>query len=133
MNGSNKNKLIIWILVLIVIIGGGFWITRGGEGSRLSEEDRQALSGDEITVNGTIRCLEYKSEKPDQLCVRGIVGENGVVYAINSVAVKSAELKLGTGTDVVAVGVFEPADSASSESNVFIYDGVLVLSSLKAR
>lgn len=126
----NKNKLTIWILVIAVLVIGGVMLFRGGDEERLSKEESQALAGDEIKVVGELKCLELKDESDDG-CVVGLVADNGVIYALNSTKVKAAELRLGPNTPVEAIGVFEPADTKNQESSVFVYDGVLVLSSLK--
>ncbi len=134
MNTWYKNKIVIAAAVVALILIGFFLYSGGSEGDKaveptLKKEDATALNGKSLTVNGEIKCLPYKKEDPNQMCVKGIEGDDGVIYALNGSAIKSPELKLTTGTLVTAKGVFEVANQ-NSESDVFVYDGVLVLTSI---
>ncbi|MDO8742470.1 MAG: hypothetical protein Q7J45_02940 [bacterium] len=130
MNSSNKPKIFIGLLILAVIGGGVFLFTQDrteeDSGTGNKEEIADVRSG-EIKVVGTIACLPYNLTIAGQECVKGLKGDDGKVYALNT-ATPFAE-----GAKVTAIGVFQPANTTVDDSSVFRYDGVLVARSLKAR
>jgi hypothetical protein len=132
MNNWYKNKLII-LVAAVLIIGGFFFFKNDGS----SDEAAKALESDveqgEILVMGEIACLPYKSATPGQGCVKGIQGNDGKFYALNSIAVRNAENSMEEGTNVTAIGVFQEANTSVNDSSVFRYDGVLVVRTLEAK
>ena len=131
----NKTKTLSVLAVIAVLLAGALLITRNNR-SRVTEEEGNLIAEmkkeGEIEVKGEIACLPYRSGEKGE-CVKGLKGEDGKMYALNSVAVKGIEGTMDEGTDVTALGKFEPADTANTESNVFVYDGVLVARILKVR
>ena len=132
MNQWYKNKLFLGALLLLGI--GGFFLFGGSDNGGVEREDDEvALREDEISVDGTIECLPYKAATAGQGCVKGVRGDDGKMYALNSVSLNAIENTMNEGQKVTAVGEFEPADTSVDDSSVFRYDGVLVLSSLRKR
>jgi hypothetical protein len=134
MNPWQQNKA-LWVLILLLVLGG-YFLFRGGDASdrEMPREDEEVEVGeDEISVNGTITCLTFRSATPEQDCVKALKGDDNKMYALNSTGVNGAELSMPEGTKVTAVGVFEPANTSVDDASVFRYDGVLILSSLKRR
>jgi hypothetical protein len=133
MNQWYKNKMFLGALV-VLLIGGFFLFGRSDDnGSDNREDDEMELSENEVSVNGTIECLPYKAATAGQGCVKGVKGDDGKMYALNSITLSGIENTMNEGQKVTAVGEFEPANTSVDDSSVFRYDGVLVLSSLKKR
>jgi hypothetical protein len=131
MNQWYKNKvLLIAILVLVV---GGFFLFGGSDEESSDQENGNVveLREGEIEVKGVITCLPFRAATPGQGCVKAVKGDDNKMYALNSIEVKAIELTMNEGTKVTAIGTFEPADTSVDDSSVFLYDGVLVLRSLK--
>jgi hypothetical protein len=127
-----KNRIFIAVLILLALLIGGWAVTRfNGPAGDNDTDTSLEEEGDEITVSGTIACLPYRINVAGQQCVKGIKGDDGKVYALNSP--RGLESKMSEGTEVMAVGRFEPADISVDESSVFVYDGVLVVRSLVAQ
>lgn len=134
MNQWYQNKG-LWALVLVLVIGGFFLFgnsndRNSGGGSDNGETE---LREGEISVSGVIACLPYKSATPGQGCVKAVKGDDGKMYALNSIKVNGIENTMNEGQKVTAIGEFEPADTSVDDASVFRYDGVLVLSSLRRR
>lgn len=130
-----KNKIIALVLLVLILVGG-FLLFRGGDSEdRESNEPAKSaeLRGGEIKVSGTISCLPYKSTGGDQTCVKALKGDDGKVYALNTINSKGSEANMEQGTKVTAVGVFEAANTSVDDSSVFSYDGVLVVRLLEKR
>ena len=128
---SNKNKLFIALVVLAVLVAGGLFLFKGDSGDRATDENTSEVKGDEITVSGVISCLPYRISIAGQECVKGIKGDDGKIYSLNSP--RGLENTMNDGTKVTAVGVFQPADTSVDDSSVFVYDGVLVVRTLQRR
>jgi hypothetical protein len=126
-----KNRIFIAVLVLLALLIGGWAVTRLNGPATDNSDTSLEEEGDEITVSGTIACLPYRINVAGQACVKSIKGDDGKVYALNSP--RGLESKMSEGTEVMAVGRFEPADISIDESSVFVYDGVLVVRSLVAQ
>lgn len=132
MNSNYKN--IVWAVLVLVVIIGGYYMFKGtndSAGDKMMSD--VSVPAGEISVNGVIACLPYKAATAGQGCVKSVKGDDGKVYALNSLKVNNAEMEMDEGTKVTAVGAFQPADASNSDSSVFSYDGVLVLSSLLKR
>ena len=125
------------IVVLIAVVVGGYLIFRGNGSDDTSvpkiDIASEELKTGEIEVNGKIACLPYSSNIADESCVKGVKGDDGKMYALDSIAVKYAETDMKEGTKVVAIGTFEPANTSVNDSSVFVYDGVLVVRVLQRR
>jgi hypothetical protein len=133
MNQWYKNKIFLGVL-LVLVVGGFFLFGRSDDNGRNSRDDDEVeLRGNEISIKGTIECLPYKAATAGQGCVKGVRGEDGKMYALNSITLNGIENTINEGQKVTAVGEFEPADTSVDDSSVFTYDGVLVLSSLRKR
>lgn len=132
MNTWYKNKLIIAAAAILIV--GGFFLFKSDS---TSDEIAKDLEGDveqgEMIVKGEIACLPYRSATPGQGCVKGVKGDDGKFYALNSIAVRNIENSMEEGTEVTAIGVFEEADTTVNDSSVFRYDGVLVVRKLEAK
>jgi hypothetical protein len=124
----------VWALILVLVVGS-FFLFGGPDnnGGSEQEDDEVELREGEISVNGVIECLPYKAATAGQGCVKAVRGDDGKVYALNSIKVNSVENSMNEGQKVTAIGEFEPADTSVDDASVFVYDGVLVLSSLKKR
>jgi hypothetical protein len=131
MNQWYKNKG-LWALILVIAIGG-FFLFGGSDDSSDTANQNLNLGEGQIAVKGEIACLPYRSATPGQGCVKGIMGDDGKVYALNSIAVRNIENSMEEGTEVTAIGTFEPANTTVDDSSVFRYDGVLVVSSLQEK
>lgn len=120
--------------LLVLVVGGFFLFGRSDDnGSAGRDNDDVELREDEISVNGVIECLPYKAATAGQGCVKGIRGDDGKMYALNSITLNGVENTMSEGQKVTGVGEFEPADMSVDDSSVFRYDGVLILSSLRKR
>ncbi|MCR4279451.1 MAG: hypothetical protein NUV78_01795 [Candidatus Zambryskibacteria bacterium] len=136
MNTWYQNKIIIVAAVLVVLVAGWFLFFNNSSG--INERDLnndKATSAlekheDGVRIVGQIECLPYRKSVDDEECVKGIKDAEGRYFALDSIAIKGAERTLPLGTPVVATGIFEPADTSSKESNVFSYEGVLVIKTL---
>lgn len=124
-----KNKILLVVVALILIVGGVWFFTRGGS-EDVADIAAQAENG-ELTVKGEIICLPYHITVSGQGCVKGIE-DGGTVYALNSMAIENPENDMEEGTKVTAIGIFQPAVK-DKEANVFDYDGVLVVRVLEVR
>ncbi len=129
-----KNKIVIAVIVLGLLLIG--WFTLPEKQETVVESGNNASSALEKTeggvrVVGDIACLPYRNANKNDGCVKGIKDDEGRYYAINSFAIKGAENSIPLGTRVVAIGSYEPADTSNSESSIFSYSGVLVVTSLK--
>lgn len=127
-----KNK-IVSIIILLVILLGGYWLFLKDDTSVVVESEAIAQGAEEgeIVVNGEVICLPYHINVSGQECVKGIRGQDNV-YALDSLAVGGIEQGMEEGTKVTAIGVFTPAVS-DKEANVFDYSGVLKLRVLEVR
>lgn len=127
-----KNKILLGVIAVVLLVGGFWLFTRGGDENITPSPDvvAGALEG-EIVVKGEIACLPYFVNVSGQACVKG-VKDGGKVYALNSIAVDGLEQDMEEGTKVTAIGVFEPAVK-DKEANVFDYDGVLTVRVLEPR
>lgn len=132
MNQWYKNKAIL-AAILVLVVGGFFLFGGSDDNGRNGGNEETELREGEISVSGTIECLPYKAATPGQGCVKGVRGDDGKMYALNSIKVNAIENTMNEGQKVTAIGVFEPADTSVDDSSVFRYDGVLVLSSLRPR
>lgn len=128
-----KNR-IVWVIVALVLIGGFFLFRNGAErGADTESEEVGETAAGEVSVLGVIFCLPYKTPEPGQGCVKAVKGDDGKVYALSSAKVRGVENLMPEGAKVSAIGKFEPADTSVDDASVFVYDGVLVLSSLRPR
>jgi hypothetical protein len=128
-----NNKLVIFgILGLIVII---VWIIiANGNNTDDVEYIETTLTetvfepaGEEIVVIGKIACLQ-SSDKPsgdERNCVKSIAGDDGKIYALNTIRISGAWRDIDIGEKVKAIGIFTPKGASTSESGRFKYDGVL--------
>lgn len=129
--GNRKNLTIAVAILAVLIIGGLVIFSMGGDSER--EKDVAAeLEEGEIAVSGEIECLPYRAEVAVEECVKGIKAD-GKIYAIDSAEVGFIENSMEEGTEVTATGELEAAASDNQESNVFRYDGLLILSSLEEK
>lgn len=131
---ANNKKLIIALAVLALLVVGWFVFFKSDTESVNENAATSALektADGKVRVVGDIECLPYRKPSEDQGCVKGIKDSEGRYFSLNSFAVKGLENTLPLGTTVEAIGTYEPADKSNSESSVFVYDGVLVLTSLK--
>ena len=130
---KNNVAVALGLLVILVVLGLVFF-NKGDEGKEVESGNRATeVEGEKIEVLGVIECLPYRLAASDQSCVKGIKGDDGKIYSLNTVAVNGAEISMKEGTKVRALGVYQPADTTSNESSTFRYDGVLVVTSLKVR
>ncbi|MDO8423981.1 MAG: hypothetical protein Q7S54_00015 [bacterium] len=127
---SSKNSIFVALALLMALIFGGMFLFKDGPSDTPMEEESEIEDGT-ITVSGAIACLPYRLNIAGQSCVKGIKGEDGKMYALNSP--RGLENAMSEGTKVTAVGIFEPADTSTDDSSSFIYDGVLVIRSLIRR
>lgn len=134
MNKWYQNKVFLGLILVAVV--GSFFLFGGKEDSRdrdNADNNEAEVGENEISVAGVIACLPYRSATAGQGCVKGVKGDDGKMYALNSISVNGLENAMNEGQKVTAIGEFEPADTSVDDSSVFVYDGVLVLSSLKKR
>lgn len=131
-----KNKLVIFLLVVVLVAGGLVLFKGNGEKTSSAGPETvvnsQPQSG-EITVNGTISCLPYVISIEGESCVKALKGDDGKVYALNSLKVGGKESQMSEGTKVTAIGTFDKADTSVDDAKVFKYDGVLNLRVLNTR
>lgn len=127
-----KNKVFLGV-ILVLVVSGFFLFGSSKDNDSTRDNDEVEIGENEISVNGVIACLPYRSATPGQGCVKGVRGDDGKMYAVNSITLNGIENTMDEGQKVTAVGEFEPADTSVDDSSVFRYDGVLVLSSLKKR
>lgn len=133
MNQWYNNKT-VWVVIVLLVIGGLFLFNSGNKENKESDtaiDEQGEVREGEILVMGSIACLPYRSGSTNDGCVKALKGDDGKMYALNSTAVRGLELSLPEGTKVSATGKFEVANTSVDDSSVFVYDGVLVLSSLK--
>ena len=131
-----KNPIFLIILALILIGGGMLLFRDGGENSGDTDNNDNTsttVREGEVEVMGEIACLPYSVNVAGQECVKGVKGDDGKMYALNSISVNALENTMSEGTKVTAIGVYQPANVSVSDSSSFEYDGVLVLRSLKKR
>ncbi|MEK7227280.1 MAG: hypothetical protein AAB641_00065 [Patescibacteria group bacterium] len=126
-----KKGIIVSLLVLAGLFGGIFLFRNSPAPSGNQNEEAIETKGNEITVMGVIACLPYRINIEGQECVKGIKGDDGKVYALNSPT--GVENTMNEGTKVTARGVFQPANTSVDDSASFIYDGVLVVKILQKR
>src|SRR3989344_189298 len=126
---SRYKTILIALLALMLSGAGGFLLRDGGDSDEIENDDSSAVTveKDEIEVKGIIACLPYNITIAGQECVKGVKGDDGKMYALNTVT------PFAEGTKVTAIGVFQPANTSVDDSSSFKYDGVLVVRSLKAR
>lgn len=124
----SKNRIYLAVAAVAVLLLVGWLLFRNGSDNNGIPEP---VAGQEITVLGEITCLPYHINVAGQDCVKGILGVDGKIYALNSP--KALERAFGEGEDVTAVGIYEPANTSFDDSSVFDYDAVLVLSKLEGR
>lgn len=124
----HKDRKILNILIpalvgLVVVVLLVSLNSRGDERKPIME-----VGSDEIMVEGKISCMPLKSgTKPVEVsCVKGIAGDDGKFYALDTMDINRPEDELAVGTEVQAIGKFSPIATSSPESQVFLYDGVLV-------
>lgn len=127
-----KNKGFLLVLALLLV--GGFFLFKG-EDSDADEEDNTVVEvqAGEVEIKGEIACLYYENATAGQGCVKALKGDDGKMYALNSLAVRGAENEMAVGTKVTAVGKLEKANTSVNDSSVFTYDALLVLSSIQKR
>lgn len=129
----SKNKIIIGIVVLVLLVGGWVLFRDGGEdvggalGPGQEEPKFTDPRSDEIAVEGKLDCLPLKSgaEPEGDECVIGLVGSDGKHYALDTSKVEVIEKGIGAETVVRLVGKYSAADTGSAEAGNFRYDGVL--------
>ena len=128
---NSRYKLILIIVLALALIGAGVFLFRDDSDSEgdSNNDGSSAVTVDEgeTEVKGVIACLPYSITIAGQECVKGVKGDDGKMYALNTVT------PLTEGTKVTAIGVFQPANTSVDDSSSFKYDGVLVVRSLKAR
>lgn len=130
MNPRYRNIAIGLALLAVV---GGFLVFRDGSSETYSGNDDASakLKDNEIQVTGVIACLPYNAGVSATDCVKSIRGDDGKVYALNTIKINGAERNYAEGQKVLAIGVYEPANTSVDDASVFKYDGVLVVRSLK--
>lgn len=130
-----KNRIFLVVLVLALLVGGFFAFRGNNSEEYVDDEPSTSLKAEagEIEVLGVISCLPYSRGSSDADCVKALKGDDGKTYALNSVKVDGIERTMPEGTEVLAIGVFEPANTTIDESSAFSYDGVLVVRILKRR
>ena len=128
---NSRYKTILIALLALLLIGVGVFLFKGGSDSDESSnnDDSSAVTVEkgETEVTGTIACLPYRITIVGQECVKGVKGDDGKMYALNSISVNAIENTMSEGMKVVAIGVFQPANREVDDSSVFKYDGVLVI------
>lgn len=129
----NRNKIFLAVLAVLMVTGLVMWNNKASEIKQIEEGMIAELQEGEILVRGEIACLPFKEENAGGDCVKGIKGEDDRLYALDSLKVRRAEANMEVGTEVLATGLFEPANPQIGESAAFLYDGVLVLSGLEVR
>ena len=131
--GNRKNLIIALSVLAVLAIGGLITFSTGGDDADKSGDVAAELREGEVKIMGKIECLPYRIVGANQECVKGIKGDDGRIYAIDSADVGFIENDMEEGTKVQAEGELVAADADNKESSVFSYDGVLELSSLKER
>ena len=134
-----KNKAVIGVIVVVVIVLG-FLLFRGGgdsEGAYVGNEDNasdtQTMSTEpkagEIAVVGKLACTPLKSggTPTQEECVLGLMGNDGKFYAIDTSKVESADKNIGPSSDVKIVGTYTAVAPNSEEAGIFRYDGVMAV------
>lgn len=133
MEQGNTKRILAILAILALVVVGALLLKDGQESVEVDENaddtSLQVREG-EREVMGEIVCLPYKTQRANTECVKGIWGTDGVMYALNSVGVRGSESAMNVGTKVRAVGTYQKADQGSEESQIFTYDGVLVLRTL---
>lgn len=130
----NKNKILLLVFILLLAFFSFLSYEKNTNNDLKSIESEMSseLGSDEILVRGSISCLEYREDNSSGDCIKGIKGDDGILYALDSSKVRFAENNMSVGTEVLASGKFNKANTEISESSVFVYDGVLVLSRIES-
>src|SRR3989344_4662183 len=100
-------KIIIGVVVLIILIIGGWTVARMPGDPSSNDQDNSKVATEpkagEIKVEGTINCLPYHLNVAGRECVKGIKGDDGKVYALNSIKIGPVENGMAEGTKVTAI------------------------------
>lgn len=125
-----KNKIVLAVGLLVILLIAGL-VGFGGDDTDNEDSQVAQLQAGPVEVMGTIACLPYVSGDEDQECVKGLLGDDGRNYALNTIGIKGAERNIGQGTEVVVKGTYQPANTDSEEVGIFKYEGVIVVTSLE--
>lgn len=131
MNPRYRNIFIA--IIAIALLLGAWLVLRDDTSETFSDDNSVELQDNEIEVTGTISCLPSAVEIPEEDCIKSVRGDDGKIYALNTIEVNSLERTMPEGTKVRAIGIFEPANTSIDESSGFTYDGVLVVRILQRR
>lgn len=128
MNNWYKNRTVAALVLLLVLLLGGWLVMRGGDNDGEIKENESSevaeVKTGEIKVEGVIACLPNSGTGEN--CVKGVKGDDNKMYALNIFT----DLKIGA--KVTAYGKYEPA-TKNAEAGTFQYDGVLDVRTLLPR
>jgi len=132
---SNRNKKLSIIAIAILVLGVAGLLFLRNDSYEIEGPDALKVEprGDEIEVAGTVACLPFRVNIPEEDCVKAIKGDDGKIYALDTINVRGIENLYPIGAEVIAIGTFEPANKSIDESSGFTYDGVLTVRSIQPR
>lgn len=122
-----KNKVILGVAAVVVILLG--MALFGPSGGMNGGSDAEDVRPGEMAIVGKLACMPYKpgNQALEENCVLGLDANDGNFYALDTSKVEEAESGLEPDAELRLVGVLTPVNEDADVSDVFDYDGVLMV------
>lgn len=126
MNIYNRNKTLLGILIMLLVIGGLAWAVKHFSEDPVDKVLVQPAQG-ETVITGTFSCLPFRNGTPitTENCVMGLRGDDQKTYALDSSQVTIVSKTINPEDHIRVVGDLTAPNTSIDEGNAFDIQGVI--------